>query len=90
MRGIAAATMIAMAIASGACGATKSNVLAPAQGIGTQQRSVSDTNQTGAGGGAYITADEQFGVGIRAGTASGGQSTNAPVCAGADPTCFEP
>jgi hypothetical protein len=87
-RSIATIAAFALLLAT-ACGTANGTALAPAQGIGAQVQASTTTTSGLAGGDATLTADGQYGVGIRTGGATAPTIREA-MCAPSGAMCLEP
>ena len=86
---VAAIGLVALLLATTACGTTKGTALTPAAVVGAQQAHTSMALTSDIPGDAYLTADGQYGV---AGRTSGGttQASDLQVCTTSGSICLEP
>jgi hypothetical protein len=87
---IAAAALLALALASTACGSLRGAAVAPDEHAGPLPHSVIDTSDTGMSQGAYIMADDRYGVTIKPASSSHGRAGDVPVCAEMGTPCIAP
>jgi hypothetical protein len=87
-RSIATIAMFGLLLAT-ACGTANGTALAPADGVGAQVQATTTSTSGLAGGDAMLTADGQYGVGIRTVGATAPSNREA-MCAPSGTMCLEP